>query len=88
VRDNSGAISRTASNTKLRSAWPSPRRDGVPTAIITPSASATPTALPAKASRPWRTLASTSSARPGSKIGISPRSSAAIRAGSLSMQVT
>ena len=32
------ASSRTASNTKVRSAWPSPRRAGVPTAMNTASA--------------------------------------------------
>ena len=35
------ASSRTASNTKVRSAWPSPRRAGVPTAMNTASASST-----------------------------------------------
>ena len=30
------AISPATANTKLRSAWPSPRRDGVPTAIYYP----------------------------------------------------
>ena len=36
------ASSRTASKTKVRSAWPSPRRAGVPTAMNTASAPSTP----------------------------------------------
>ncbi|GJE50921.1 hypothetical protein GOFOIKOB_3975 [Methylobacterium tardum] len=61
------AISRAASNTKLRSAKPSPRRDGVPTAMNTASASATASRIDVlNASRRWRTFSATSASRPGS----------------------
>src|ERR1019366_7130991 len=61
------AISRAASYTKVRSAWPSPRREGVPTAINTASAAFTaPGRSLVNVSRPARALAATRSLSPGS----------------------
>src|SRR6516165_4516638 len=74
---------------KIRSACPSPRREGVPTAMKTAAAEPTDFARSVvNARRPWRTLLAMRSSRPGSKIGISPRSSAAIFAASLSTHTT
>ena len=82
-------ISAAAAWTWDRSAWPSPRRDGVPTAMNTASAPATaPAVSVVKLSRPAAALRATSASRPGSKIGISPARRRSILAASLSMQVT
>ena len=65
--DSAVAISRAASKTKLRSATPSPRRDGVPTAMNTASASATASRMVERnASRRCRTFSATRASRPGS----------------------
>jgi hypothetical protein len=69
-----------------RSAWPSSRRDGVPTAMNT--ASAEPTASLKSIEKDRReslTLLRTSSSKPGSKKGISQRCSARILVVSLSI---
>jgi hypothetical protein len=83
------AISFAAAWTYDRSAWPSPRREGVPTAMNTASAPGTASARSrVKVSLPAATLFATSSSRPGSKIGISPASSASTLPASLSTHVT
>ena len=60
-------MSAATSWTKLRSAWPSPRRLGVPTAMKTASAAATADAKSVeKTSRPAAILALTRASKPGS----------------------
>ena len=62
-----GAIRRAASYTNDRSACPSPRRDGVPTAMKISSAPPTPRSKSVvNRSRPCPTLRATSSSSPGS----------------------
>ena len=82
-------ISRGGAVDVVRSAWPSPRRDGVPTAMKTASAPVTAVFRSVvNDSRPAAALLATSWSSPGSKIGISPREGARSCSASMSTQVT
>ena len=86
-RISARATSSAAAKTKDRSACPSPRRLGVPTAMnpaSAPSTAAFRSVL--KLRRPARTFFSTRSSKPGSYIGIWPCDRRSILPASLSTQ--